>query len=562
MLAPGDRLGQYELRERLGQGGMATVFRAYQPSLDREVAIKVLSVVGAPPSFLERFRREARSISRLRHPNILWVFDFGEQDGLAYMVGELVPGGTLADRLGRPLPLEWVGVRLVALASALDYAHANGIVHRDVKPSNVLMTAEDSPVLSDFGIARMLEDTGGLTAAGTVMGTPEYMSPEQAQGLEVGPASDQYSLAVMLYELLCGRPPFRAPTPVAVAMAHVYEPPPRPRELNPALPPAVEAVVLRALAKDPAERWGSAGELAGAYAQAIGVDIRDLAQQAAVTPPAVPRIGGPTRTGTPPPITPQRMPTPPAWAPPVEPGRVGPAAAVRPAAAGARPRAAPPARRRGFPVILAAAALTILAIGVAAFLVRPQGPLQPGGPTPAAGKPAGEASRATATATPAVLALATPTRAAPTPTSVPTPAPTATAELRIAPTPTSGPVAMTIASPAPGAVVPPRFVLRGLRTGRQTESQHIWVLAGPVGGDRKWWPYQQEIVPDTAGNWRAEIDLGGEAGIAHELVVGLTGQAGHAAIRRQIAEKPGEPFEGGFPPDFARLASVVVVRGP
>src|SRR5205814_616587 len=145
-------------------------------------------------------------------------FDFGQQNGLLYMVGEFVSGGTLARKLGAPLPLEWVGVRVTALASALDYAHANGVIHRDVKPTNILLNADELPVLSDFGVAKLVhEGVATLTVSGTVVGTPEYMSPEQAQGLEVGPPSDVYSFGVVLYEMLVGQPPFVGLSPVSVA---------------------------------------------------------------------------------------------------------------------------------------------------------------------------------------------------------------------------------------------------------------------------------------------------------------------------------------------------------
>ncbi len=220
-LPPGTILGQYVLRERLGRGATSIVYHAHHPSLDRDVAIKVLAAdLVEVPGFLERFRREARSVSRLRHPNIVTVFDFGTQDGITYMVSELLPGGTLASRLGRPLALDQARTVLAAIAAALDYAHASGLIHRDVKPSNILFTRDHVPVLSDFGIARMLENTEPYTVPGTVIGTPEYLSPEQAAGREVGSATDLYSLGIVLYEMLAGRAPFRNDSPMATVLAH------------------------------------------------------------------------------------------------------------------------------------------------------------------------------------------------------------------------------------------------------------------------------------------------------------------------------------------------------
>jgi serine/threonine protein kinase len=209
-IKPGQNLGHYVIQEQIGKGGMATVFRASQPSLSRDVAIKVLPDFFANDlAFHDRFRREAMAIAMLRHPNILTVFDSGECDGVAYIVMELVDGGTLAGKLGKPLPIEDCISLLGPVASALDYAHAKGMVHRDVKPSNILLARDGSPILSDFGLVRMTasssEDAATrLTATGTALGTPEYMAPEQVSSSEVGPAADVYAFAVMLFEMLTG----------------------------------------------------------------------------------------------------------------------------------------------------------------------------------------------------------------------------------------------------------------------------------------------------------------------------------------------------------------------
>ena len=213
-MTAGDTLNGYRIVEPLGAGGMATVYRAYQPALDRFVAVKVLAAnAGQDPRFRERFRREAQTVAALRHPNILVVYDWGEQDGTAYLVSELVEGGTLADRLGTPLTCEQSLQFLRPVASALDYAHERGVVHRDVKPSNVLLHPDGTPVLADFGVARMLEGSAFLTSAGVLVGTPAYMAPEVLDEGEAGPSVDLYALGVMLYEMLTGSVPFTAATP-------------------------------------------------------------------------------------------------------------------------------------------------------------------------------------------------------------------------------------------------------------------------------------------------------------------------------------------------------------
>ncbi len=255
-------LGQYQIGERIGAGGMATVYRGLQTSLNRDVAIKVLPAYFAnDQSFVGRFKQEAQSVASLRHPNILSVFDFGEQNGIIYMVTEYVPGGTLANRLGTPRSLDETLMLMTPLAAELDYAHSRGIIHRDLKPANVLMTLSGEPILSDFGLARLLEGSVRISRTGSTLGTPEYMSPEQAMALDVGPQTDVYAFGVLLFEMLTGSVPFPGDTPVAIILAHLHQPPPSPRSLNPKIPEQVEAIVLRCLAKKPQDRYPSASEV-------------------------------------------------------------------------------------------------------------------------------------------------------------------------------------------------------------------------------------------------------------------------------------------------------------
>jgi putative two-component system response regulator len=248
---------------------MSTVYRAHHIALDRYVAIKVLpDFFAEEQSYRERFQQEARSVARLKHPNILNVFDYGQQSGVTYLVLELVQGGTLTERLGSPMALEDVVSILRPVASALDHAHSQGILHRDIKPSNILIQSDGTPVLADFGLARMVGASERLTASGTVLGTPEYMSPEQAVGDAVGPASDQYSLAVVGYEMLTGRVPFQADTPGAILISQISKAMPPTRELVGELSGHIEDALRKGLAKAPVDRYANASEFVAALTPA------------------------------------------------------------------------------------------------------------------------------------------------------------------------------------------------------------------------------------------------------------------------------------------------------
>lgn len=255
----GRNIGQYQITERLGRGGMASVYRAVQPSLNRNVAIKVLPPnLAMDPTFLERFRREATSVATLQHPNILPVYDFGQDQDLSYIVMMLVGGGTLRDRIGR-IPLT-TSVRIASqIADALDHAHSQGIVHRDVKPTNVLMPRDDWALLADFGIARLTE-AAGLTSAGTGIGTPEYMSPEQAMGKTADGRADVYSLGILLFEMVTGQLPFSG-EPFSIMRQQVQDPVPRASSVNPSVPPALDRIIELATQKDPAQRYGRASQM-------------------------------------------------------------------------------------------------------------------------------------------------------------------------------------------------------------------------------------------------------------------------------------------------------------
>jgi len=257
--------GRYELQSQVARGGTAQVYLARDIILGRPVALKVLfPELSTDNAFVERFRREAQAAASLSHPNIVPVYDWGESDDTYFIVMEYVDGEPLSSIIHTQAPVNPASAAQVAadIAKALTYAHRHGVVHRDVKPGNVLITADGQVKVTDFGIARAighLDDQ--VTQTGLVMGTATYFSPEQAQGLDVDGRSDIYSLGVVLYEMLVGRPPFIGDTPVAIAYQHVQETPPRPRALNPEIPVALEAIVLQAMAKLPAERYQNADDL-------------------------------------------------------------------------------------------------------------------------------------------------------------------------------------------------------------------------------------------------------------------------------------------------------------
>lgn len=272
----GRTLGNYRLLERAGHGGMAVVYKAYQPALERYVAVKVIheQLAAENQDFYRRFQQEAKLVANLRHPHIVQVYDFGIAEQVPYMVMEYLEGDTLKARLtelaaqGQIMPLAETRRIFLAVAGALDYAHQQGMIHRDVKPSNVFLTTRSDVVLMDFGIARLTDGTQ-YTASGAMVGTPAYMSPEQGQGERGDERSDIYALGIMLYEMVTGRVPYQADTPLAVILKHISDPLPLPETLNPAIPAGAALVIFKALAKDPIDRYQAVSDMARALEAAL-----------------------------------------------------------------------------------------------------------------------------------------------------------------------------------------------------------------------------------------------------------------------------------------------------
>ncbi|QBD77937.1 serine/threonine protein kinase [Ktedonosporobacter rubrisoli] len=317
----GKTLGTCTLERLLGQGGMGAVYLAKQTRPARNVAVKVLFPNLAPNSevyqeFLVRFRREADIVARLEHVNIMPIYEYGEESGLAYLVMPYLSGGSLRDVLARrgALPLSEVIKYTEQAASALDYAHRQGVVHRDLKPANFLLHADGRLVLADFGIARIMEGNAAsgatLTSTGTILGTPEYMAPEMAQGETIDFRADIYELGIVIFQLLSGHVPFAGNTPYAVAIQHIQEPLPSLRRMNPAIPAAVDAVLQKATSKHREERYTTVSEMAEALRRAQFASSPATARQSsnqedqfptvAASPPPPPSGSGRKNIQTPP----------------------------------------------------------------------------------------------------------------------------------------------------------------------------------------------------------------------------------------------------------------------
>ncbi len=409
-------LGKYEVIDRIGRGGMAEVYRGYHAALDRYVAIKLLHpFLADDPEFKERFEREARNVARLKHPNIVQVYDFEyDAEGESYyMVMEYINGPTLKDRLfdlgltGERLPLA-EALRIVkAAAQALAYAHERGMIHRDVKPANLMLDDDGRVVLTDFGIAKIL--TGAhVTSSGGMVGTPAYMSPEQGLGEAGDERSDIYSLGVILYQLVTGRLPYDAATPLAIILKHVNEPLPRPREIVPDIPAELETVICKALAKAPEARYQSAQEFADALEalEALALPL-EVAGGAVVSPPLAPTVSQGQNADTP--ILPLEK----------------------------LPQAQVPSANRPFVRVLVVAGLTMLLAVVAVVVLgrNRSGTVLPTRQPDAAVGTQTPAMVAGGVNTPGLAVSATPERAA-SPTAVATVTPTASPTYTVSPTET------------------------------------------------------------------------------------------------------------------------------
>ncbi|HLO14330.1 MAG TPA: protein kinase [Anaerolineales bacterium] len=291
-----EKIGIYEVKSELGRGGMATVYRVYDPRFEREVAVKVLpsELLHADPQFRLRFEREAKIIAQLEHTAIVPVYDVGEADGQPYFVMRYMNGGSLSERIkAGGLTIDDAVRILGTIAPGLDEAHSKGIVHRDIKPSNILFDRRGNPYISDFGIAKLSQAQTGNVTGSAIIGTPAYMAPEQAQGTEIDGRADIYALGIILFEMLTGKQPYEADTPMAVAIKHITDPVPHIRQSNPQLPDGMEGIIQKAMAKDKNERFSSAVEMTNALREVARGDPTKIQVKAAptikVSPKAVPQ---------------------------------------------------------------------------------------------------------------------------------------------------------------------------------------------------------------------------------------------------------------------------------
>jgi serine/threonine-protein kinase len=308
-------LGQYELQELLGMGGMGAVYRGFQQSLKRPVAVKVLSpALAQEADYLERFNREAETAAALEHQHIVPIHDYGVQDDISYVVMRMLSGGTLASRTGE-MTLPDIAKLLIQLGSALDYAHSKGVIHRDIKPTNIMFDSQNSPYIVDFGIAKLVTAGTSNTASGVMMGTPAYMAPEQWRAEMPVPATDQYALGVVAYSLITGQLPFEAPTPYGMMHKHLNEYPTPPQLLRANVPASVAQVLAQSMAKNPADRFPSVTAFAEAFEAAV-LDEEHPTSPRPITPPTIPpRPVTPAPNWQPQPSAPNWQPAN-AWTPP------------------------------------------------------------------------------------------------------------------------------------------------------------------------------------------------------------------------------------------------------
>ncbi len=462
----GRQLKQYEIQAVIGRGGMASVYRAFDHHLRRAVAIKVLlPSVAQLPGFLDRFRQEAQLIARLNHPNIIQIYDIDtDSSGISYIVEQLLVGPNLAQLIqtvvsrGQQFTPTEVLVIGQQVAGALDAAHQAGIIHRDVKPDNIIRDSDGRYVLTDFGIARQMDANTNLTEAGMIIGSPEYMAPEQAQGLPLSPATDVYALAIVLYQMIAGRVPFRSTTPIQAVVDHVQTPPPPPSLYRPDLPPAVDQVFARALAKNPQQRYPSTLAFIDDL-RAAWLGVGQVQSAAGMPTIPVPPLGVPTPPPPPAALHDQTTqvwsqaparPTPPSAYPPPPPPRTPPPPPPPTSYAHDAPDDPLPPSPAGFPTwlaILLGSVITLAALGAGVFLFNQ---------TNAGGGGVGAIPTATAVAPlpptdappPPTDAPPPPTDAPPPPTEVPPPPPTDTPE------PTPEPPTAVPPTPQPPAAPP------------------------------------------------------------------------------------------------------------
>ncbi|MCA9901336.1 MAG: serine/threonine protein kinase, partial [Anaerolineales bacterium] len=269
---PGSIVGNYRIEEKLGQGGMATVYKAHHERLDRPVAVKVLhAIFKDDDTFLRRFTREAQVVARLEHPNIVPVYDFAEHEGYPYLVMRFVQGQTLKEKLSQGTLSTKEMLHVASrVADGLDHAHKQGVLHRDIKPSNILLTKGGGGFIADFGLARITQSGESTMSQDMIMGTPQYISPEQAKGnMDLDGRTDIYSFGIVVYEMVTGRVPFASDTGYSVIHSQIFDPPPLPSSLNDKISPALELVLLKVLSKEPADRYATAGEFVAAFKTAL-----------------------------------------------------------------------------------------------------------------------------------------------------------------------------------------------------------------------------------------------------------------------------------------------------